>query len=70
MHSTPQGLNDVIEQTPTHTVVVLESTLGQQALASRAVVIYGLLLRVSGEVLGFPRAEDIDEAMAEYNSGA
>jgi hypothetical protein len=65
-HSTLQGLNDVIEHTPDHVVVQLESTLGEQALGSRAVVIYALGLRVSAEANGFPRIADIEAAMAEY----
>jgi hypothetical protein len=46
----------------------LESTNGNQALAGRAVVIYALALRISAVANGFPRREEIEAAMTEYNT--
>jgi hypothetical protein len=69
MHSTLQGLNDVVELAPDHVVIALESTVGEQALASRALVVYGLALRISAAANGFPRAAEIDSAFAEYYGG-
>ena len=68
-HASLQGLNDVIEETPDHFVVMLESTTGNQALAGRAVAVYALALRVSAVANGFPLPEAIEAAMAEYNAG-
>jgi hypothetical protein len=65
-HSTLQGLNDVVSRTPDHLVVMLESTTGEQAVASRAVVIYALALNVSSVANGYPRRADIEAATAEY----
>jgi Family of unknown function (DUF5677) len=68
-HASLQGLNDVIEETPDHFVVMLEATTGNQALAGRAVAVYALALRVSAVANGFPLPEAIEAAMAEYNTG-
>jgi hypothetical protein len=67
VHASLQGLNDVIEETPDHLVVMLERTTGNQSIAGRAVTLYALALRVSAVANGFPRDEDIQAVMAEYN---
>jgi hypothetical protein len=67
-HASLQGVNDVVEDTPKHFVVMLEPTTGNQALAGRAVVLYALALKISSATNGFPRSDEIERAMAEYNT--
>jgi hypothetical protein len=67
-HASLQGINDVVELTPDHVVVMLEPTTGKLRLAGTAIVLYALGLRVSAVVNGFPRQEDIERAMTEYKA--
>jgi hypothetical protein len=66
MHPSLQGLNDVTELTPDHVVVKLEQTHQDPAIAGTAVLIYALALRVSAQINGFPRPEDVNAIVAQY----
>ncbi len=65
-HASLQGLNDVVDHAPDHVLVRLEMTDQDPAIAGTAVLIYALSLRVSAEVNGFPRPEDVNEIVARY----
>ena len=66
-HASIQGLNDVIELTPEHTVLVLDRGSDYQAGVLRAaLVIFGLGLKVAAEMLPLPSREKVDQLFAEY----
>jgi hypothetical protein len=66
-HASVQGLNDVLESTPEHTVLVLDRGSEYQAGVLRAsLVIFGLGLKVAAEIFSIPTREKIDQLSAEY----
>lgn len=66
-HASVQGLNDVIVQTPEHTVLVLDRGPECQAGALRAaLVIFGLCLKVAAEMYTIPPREKLERLRAEY----
>ena len=66
-HASVQGLNDVLESTPEHTVLVLDRGSEYQAGVLRAsLVIFGLGLKVAAEIFTIPTSEKIDQLSAEY----
>lgn len=66
-HASVQGLNDVVEPTPEHTVLVLEGGSGYQAGVLRAsLVIFGLGLKVAAEILPLPASDKVEQLATEY----
>ena len=66
-HASIQGLNDVIELTPEHTVLVLDRGSDYQAGVLRAaLVIFGLGLKVGAEMFSIPSREKVEQLFAEY----
>jgi hypothetical protein len=66
-HASVQGLNDVLEPTPAHTVLVLHRGTGYQAGVLRAsLVIFGLGLKVSTEMFAVPARDSVDALAGEY----
>lgn len=66
-HASVQGLNDVLESTPEHTVLVLDRGFEYQGGVLRAsLVIFGLGLKVAAEMFSIPASEKIDQLSAEY----
>jgi hypothetical protein len=66
-HASVQGLNDVLESTPEHTVLVLDRGFEYQGGVLRAsLVIFGLGLKVTAEMFSIPASEKIDQLSAEY----
>jgi hypothetical protein len=66
-HASVQGLNDVLEPTPEHTVLVLDRSSDYQAGALRAsLVIFGLGLKVAAELFTIPAGEEVERLSAEY----
>ena len=66
-HASVQGLNDVLEPTPEHTVLVLDRGSEYQAGVLRAsLVIFALGLKVAAEMFSIPTSETIDQLLTEY----
>ena len=66
-HASVQGLNDVLEPTPEHTVLLLDRGSEYQAGALRAsLVIFGLGLKVAAEIFTIPARDQVDQLAAEY----
>lgn len=66
-HALIQGLNDVIEPTPSHDIIVLDRISDHMPSILRStLMIFGLGLCVSAAVLAIPRREDIESLMQEY----
>lgn len=66
-HASIQGLNDVIELTPEHKVLVLDRGSDYQPGVLRAaLVILGLGLRVAAEMFSIPNREKVEQLFAEY----
>jgi hypothetical protein len=66
-HASIQGLNDVLEMTPDHAVLVLDRGADHQAGALRAsLMIFGLGLKVAAETLALPARHDVERLFAEY----
>lgn len=66
-HASLQGLNDVIETTPAHAVLLLERGTNYQAGALRAsLVIFGLGLKVTAALFTIPSRDEVEQLFAEY----
>jgi Family of unknown function (DUF5677) len=66
-HASVQGLNDVLEPTPEHTVLVLDRGSEYQAGVLRAsLVIFGLGLKVAAEMFTIPASDNVEQLAAEY----
>jgi Family of unknown function (DUF5677) len=66
-HASVQGLNDVLEPTPEHTVLVLDRGPEYQAGVLRAsLVIFGLGLKVAADIFPIPASDKVDQLSAEY----
>jgi hypothetical protein len=66
-HASVLGLNDVIEETPEHTVLVLDRGPDYLAGALRAsLVIFGLCLKVAAATFAIPDRNEVDRLWAEY----
>jgi Family of unknown function (DUF5677) len=62
-HASVQGLNDVVEPTPEHTVLVLDRVFESQAGVLRAsLVIFGLGLKVAAEILPIPDRDNVEHS--------
>jgi hypothetical protein len=66
-HASVQGLNDVLEPTPTHTELVLEHDSDYMAGVLRAsLVVFGLGLMVAAKIFTTPTSDRVDQLAAEY----
>jgi hypothetical protein len=66
-HASVQGLNDVLESTPEHTVLLLDRGSEYQAGVLRAsLVIFGLGLKVAAQIFSIPTSDKVDQLSAEY----
>ncbi len=66
-HASVQGLNDVIELTPDHTVLLLDRGSDYQAGALAAsLTIFGLGLKVAADIFTVPASEKVEQLWAEY----
>ena len=61
-HSMPMAVNKLIEPVKDGAVVVLEGTTGPQRALTFAPSLFGALLYVASEALGWPSTYEIDSA--------
>lgn len=66
-HASVQGLNDVRELTPEHSVLFLDRGFGYQSRVLRAsLVIFGLGLMVAARIFTIVDSDDVERLAAEY----
>jgi hypothetical protein len=68
-HASVLGLNDVIESTPEHTVIVLDrGSIEHAGVLRSSLVIFGLGLKVAAETFSIPDGAKVDQLFGEYMS--